>query len=167
MPQRLTDVDLASLVPETRTWNNGKQIDLAWWIRTLGSFEHMIAYGELFWPDFEEYDGCVFRAGITEKNYRGFMAQVGNNKGAVEAVLNHVHICDLVHKPGSPTDAQAIYLGRLLKEMWEAKLAREFPDRRFVVHFEEQGESSYDFELTFHQVWDETPASQPPGPYPT
>lgn len=151
MPRRLSDVELTDLVPETRTWNNGEPITLEGWINAVGSFEHMIAYGELFWPDFEEFDGCVFRAGVTEENYLAFMEHTGGDRRAVEAVLNHVHVTDLVYRPGGPSEAQAVYLGRLLKEMWEAKLGREFPGRRFVVCFQEQGETSYDFEITFHQ----------------
>jgi hypothetical protein len=35
--------------------------------------------------------------------------------------------------------------------MWEAKLAREFPGRKFVVHFEEAAEKPRDFVVTFYQ----------------
>src|SRR4051812_46438392 len=91
MPQRLSDVELADLVPEIRAWNNGESISLKGWIYAVGNFEHMIGYGELFWPDFEELDGCVLRAGITEDGYRSFMEHAGGDRRAVEAVINHVH----------------------------------------------------------------------------
>jgi hypothetical protein len=136
MPKRLSDVPLASLVPETETWQNGQPVGLEGWIYALGSFEQMIAYGELFWPDFVEHDGCILRTGFTVESYRGFMEQTGGDKRAVEAVINHVHISDLFAQPTGPSDEQAVYLGRLLREMWEAKLAREFPDRVFSVVFD-------------------------------
>ena len=117
MPQSLSDIPLADLVPETREWNEGRGIDLEAWIGCIGSFQHAIAYGELFWPDFAEYDGCVFFVGFSEESYRGFMQQTGGNRQAVEAVMNHLHILDLFCRPeAEPTREQVVYLGRLLKE---------------------------------------------------
>lgn len=153
MPQRLSDVPLADLVPETRKWNDGRGIDLKDWIGHLGSFEHAIAYGELFWPDFTEHDDCVFFAGFSEHSYREFMEQTAGNRQAVEAVMNHRHILDLFCRPElEPTQSQVVYLGRLLKEMWMAKLQRDFPSKRFVVSFpEEPSENLLDYEVTFIQ----------------
>jgi hypothetical protein len=153
MSQRLSDIPLADLIPETRAWNDGRGIDLGDWIGCVGSFEHAIAYGELFWPDFAEHDGCVLFAGLSEESYRGFMQQAGGNRQAVEAVMNHRHIVDLFARPElEPTRAQVVYLGRLLKEMWAAKLRRDFPGKRFVVSFpEEPSENLLDYEVTFFQ----------------
>ena len=155
MPQRLSDVPLADLIPETRAWNDGRGIDLDAWIGCVGSFEHAIAYGELFWPDFTEHDGCVFFAGFSEESYQGFMEQTSGNRQAVEAVMNHRHILDLFRRPElEPTRAQVVYLGRLLKEMWAAKLQRDFPGKRFVVSFSEEDlEDLLDYQVTFFQEW--------------
>jgi hypothetical protein len=119
----------------------------------VSSFEHAIAYGELFWPDFAEHDGCILFAGFSEKSYQGFMEQTGGNRQAVEAVMNHRHIIDRFCRPElEPTQAQVVYLGRLLKEMWAAKLQRDFPTKRFVVSFpEEKLEDLLDYEVTFFQ----------------
>src|SRR5688572_18990951 len=116
MPQRLSDVPLADLVPETHDWNGGKGIGLEDWIACVGGFERAIGYGELFWPDYAEHEGCVFFAGFNEDSYRGFMEQAGGNRQAVEAVMNHRHIVDLFcrSEPG-PFRAQVVYVGRLLK----------------------------------------------------
>jgi hypothetical protein len=111
MPQRLSDVPMADLVPETRDWNDGHGIDLEAWIGCIGSIEHAIAYGELFWPEFVELDGCVFFAGVTEKGYSEFMQQTGGDKRAVETVLNHRHILDLF-SGSRPSCKQVVYLGR-------------------------------------------------------
>jgi hypothetical protein len=153
MPQRLSNVPLRDLIPETQEWNDGRGIDLDDWIGCVGNYEHAIAYGELFWPDFAEHDGCVFFSGFSEENYRGFMQQTSGNRQAVEAVMNHRHILDLLSNPElKPTQAQVVYLGRLLKEMWTAKLQRDFPCRQFVVSFsEESSEDLMDYEVTFFQ----------------
>jgi hypothetical protein len=142
---------MAALVPETRDWNGGSGISVADWIGCVGSVEHAIGYGELFWPEFAELDGCVFFAGVTEDGYQGFMQQTGGDKRAVEAVLNHRHVLDLF--PGAASSReQVVYLGRLLQEMWAAKLARDFPTRRFVVSFPEDGCAGLlDYEVSFYQ----------------
>jgi hypothetical protein len=153
MPQRLSDVPLADLIPQTREWNDGRGIDLRSWIGCVGSFEHAIGYGELFWPDFAEHDGCVFFAGFSEESYRGFKQQTGGNRQAVEAVMNHRHILDLFSNPDlAPQREQVVYLGRLLKEMWAAKLQRDFPAKRFAVSFpEEPSEDLLVYVVTFFQ----------------
>ena len=70
---------------------------------------------------------------------------------AVEAVLNHRHVRDLFAGT-QPSREQVVYLGRLLREVWAAKLARDFPDRRFVVSFPEEGcEGLLDYEVSFYQ----------------
>lgn len=151
MPQRLSDVPMSDLVPETREWNGGSGISIDDWIGCVGSVEHAIGYGELFWPEFTELDGCVFFAGATEDNYQAFLKQTNGNKRAVETVLNHRHILDLF-AGAQPTREQVIYLGRLLREVWAAKLARDFPDRRFVVSFPEEAcEGLLDYEVSFFQ----------------
>jgi hypothetical protein len=72
--------------------------------------------------------------------------------------MNHAHVVDLIEgQDGGPSDEQLVYVGRLLREMWESKLAREFPDRKFFVHFEEEGDSVYDFVVDFHQEWHTDP----------
>jgi hypothetical protein len=154
MPQRISDVPLADLVPETRRWNGGKGIDLQSWIGCVGSFEHAIAYAELFWPEFTLFDDCVLLAEFNEDSYRGFLKQAGGNKRAVETVMNHLHILDLFCGPNlAPSREQVIYLGRLLKEMWGAKLQHDFPDRFFVVSFpEEPSDDLLSYEVTFFQT---------------
>jgi hypothetical protein len=152
VPERLSDVPMADLVPETQVWNGGNGIGLRSWIGCVGSIEHAIAYGELFWPEFTELDGCVFLSGVTEETYRGFAQAAGGDKRAVEAVINHRHICDLFTE-SEPTREQIVYLGRLLREMWAAKLARDFPGRRFEVSFTEgEDDDLLDYEVSFYQA---------------
>ena len=154
MPQRLSEVPLCELIPETQEWNGGRGIDLLAWFGCVGSIEHAIACGELFWPDFVEYDGCVLFAGFSEESYRGFMTQTGGDRRAVEAVMNHRHIIDFFSGSGKePARHQVAYLGRLLSEMWATKLHGEFPTKDFVVSYPEVlSEWLLDYEITFHQT---------------
>jgi hypothetical protein len=153
MPQRLSDVPLADLVPETRLWNDGRGIDLESWIGCDGDIEHAIGYGELFWPDFVEHNDCVLYAPFNKDSYLGFMQQTSGNRRAVESVMNHRHILDLFAiSDNEPSREQVVYLGRLLKEMWTAKLKHEFPEKHFVVSFpEDENTELWDYEITFYQ----------------
>jgi hypothetical protein len=153
MPERLSNVPLSQLVPETQDWNNGRGIDLLSWIGCVGSFEQAIAYGELFWPDFVEFENCVFFAGFSEESYQGFVAQANGDRQAVEAVMNHRHLIDFFSgMEREPSEHQLVYLGRLLREIWETKLHRDFPARQFVVSFPEENiEYLQDYEITFYQ----------------
>ena len=64
------------------------------WIGAIGNYEHLVAYAQILWPDFVEHDDCVFRAGVTDDIYKGFMAQTKGNKTSVEALINHRHVLD-------------------------------------------------------------------------
>jgi hypothetical protein len=109
MPQRLSDVHLSQLVPETQKWNHGRGIDLLAWICHMGNIEQAIAYGELFWPEFVEFDGCILFAGFREESYQGFMSHTGGDRRAVEAVMNHHHILDLFFgSQQEPTRSQVV-----------------------------------------------------------
>ena len=143
----------AELIPELKDWNRGNGIDVEAWLRCVGSFEHAIAYTHLFWPDFVEHDDCILASGFTEAGYQAFMQQTRGNRRAVESVINHRHIVDLFGDPKlQPTRDQLVYIGRALKDIWSAKLRRDFPTRDITVSFPE-GEYSEltDYEITFFQ----------------
>jgi len=150
-------MDFQVLIPELAKWNNGKGISVELWINGLGNFEHAIAYGRLFWPDFVEYDGCIFLSQYFDiENYNNWMKSTKGNKTAVEKVMNHRHIVD--YFPNSPkpqpTKEQMVYFGNYLKELWDCKLKRDFPERNIVVEFfegEDVVDDVYDFEILFYQ----------------
>jgi hypothetical protein len=142
-----------ALVPELSTWNDGAGIDIDSWLACIGTYEHAVAYGRLFWPEFTLHEDCVFFAGFSVDSFRGFMEQTAGNKKAVEAVMNHRHILDLFpNVTPEPSLALVVHLGRLLKEIWASKLRRDFPTRNVVVSFPEDGNADLvDFEITFFQ----------------
>jgi hypothetical protein len=103
----------------------------------------------------------VFFADFSAQSYRDFMGHCKGDRRSVETVMNHRHVFDYFsHAGGSATGDQIVYLGRVLKDIWQTKLARNFPGRRFVVSFPEGPfEGLTDYQVTF---WQESLAD-PPG----
>lgn len=145
-----------TLIPELPRWNNGDGIDVDAWIGCVGRHDHAIGYSRVFWPEFVLYEGHLLRAGFNLESFRGFAA-TGRGRQATEVVMNHLHIFDLfvgITSAGSkPTREQILYLGRILKEMWTARLRRDFPNLDLVVSFPEDHEPDLTrYEITVFQV---------------
>jgi len=138
------------LIPEIADWNDGRGISVESWVSCVGNFELAIGFLRLFWPTFEERDGCLLRAGYSEQCYQEFLKHTNGDRTAIEAVLNHVHITDLFCDPKlNPTEDQVVHIGRLLKKMWTAKLAHEFPSLNVSVDFREtEIECLVDYQVT-------------------
>jgi hypothetical protein len=149
-----SDIDIADLIPELRAWNNGRGIHVEAWVGCTGSFELAVGYSRLFWPDFVEYEGCIFFASFSRDSYLGFMKQCNGDRRRVEAVMNHKHVFDYFsHSGGAATKEQIIYLGRVLRDIWRMKLARDFPGRGFIVSFADGPcEELLDYEISFWQA---------------
>ena len=124
------------LIPELAQWNNGAGIDASSWISCIGRYDFLLGYISILWPAFVLYDDCVFPGLPDPKHYQGFMQSLGGDKREVEKVMNHQHISDMFTVSEFPlTEDAALVIGRVLKEMWSCKLARDFPDRAFSVEF--------------------------------
>ena len=143
--------DFKALIPKLEEWNNGKGIDVDSWLAFIGRYEEAIAYARLFWPEFIEHDGCVFRAlSFNEENYQSWLESTESNRVATQAVMNHIHIIDLFPNSSPPTILQLNHLGQILFEIWKCKLAREFPGLEIEVEYHEGSEEDpYAYELTF------------------
>lgn len=148
-----TDDDFDELIPEMQAWNNGAGVDPQGWLCGSGNYELAIGYSLLFWPRFVAIDNYVLRHGGTEESLGSWEQATGGDRRAIEAVINHVHLVDIHTGAPEPTEAQLRYLGRVLKQIHEAKLKADFPDRTFVVSFpDEPGLDLLDYELTFWQI---------------
>jgi hypothetical protein len=146
--------EFEELLPALREWNDGAGINIDDWITCVGSFDHAIGYARLFWPEFIEHDGCVFFAdasGFDEAVYLSWMAHTNGDRRAVQAVMNHRHLMRLFGDVSlRPTRAQLRYLGRKLKDIWSAKLMRDFPGYQVAVTFADESlEQLDDYEITF------------------
>jgi hypothetical protein len=143
--------DPSALIAGLADWNNGAGISAEAWVGCMGSFELAVGYSLVFWPRFVRVEGLVLREGYSPEALRSCQ-RAGAGPGAVEALMNHLHIADLHCNQAPPAEAQLRYLGRLLKEIYEAKLARDFPDLGFTVSFnDEPGLDPIDYQLTFHR----------------
>ncbi|TAJ65837.1 hypothetical protein [Brevundimonas sp.] len=143
-----TNVDL---IPDAKLWNEGRGVDPESWIKMSGSYDLAVGYTFIFWPEFVVIDGYVLRQGTTASNLREW-EKTGSNRKAIEAVLNHIHIAD-IHYGMTASEAQLRHLGRVLQTIYRMKLAADYPERSFEVHFnDEEGLDPIDYELTFFQA---------------
>ena len=110
-------------------------------------------YRKIFWPDFVEHDGCVFLV-LDKALYLQWLRQMNGNKQRVEAIMNHRHIVDLLPSAvDKPARSLVVAFGRLLCDVWKAKLQRDFPTKRFCVSFPlEECEDLTEYEVTFYQT---------------
>jgi hypothetical protein len=146
--------DFTQLIPELPDWNNGRGIDVETWIGCSGKYQLAVGYSTLFWPRFVVFEGYVLREGFSVESLRGFERQCADSRWSVESVMNHLHIASIhYHDLSAFTTGHALYLGRVLREIYEAKLTWQFPDRQFNVVFDESPkEDLMAYEITFYQV---------------
>jgi hypothetical protein len=140
---------------ELGRWNNGAGIDLESWASCTGNFALAVGYLTVFWPEFIEHEGYILRNGFSEQSLRGFETQPGATRKSVEWVMNHLHIADIHRGDGDQlSEDKVVILGRALKEIYQAKLAQQFPHSACVVELyepEADGEM-LDYQLSFWQA---------------
>ena len=145
--------DWDALIPELKQWNNGAGIDADGWRSCFGNFQLACAYSLLFWPRFTELDDMVFRGEMTRERLESWKPNCSSEPATIEATANHIHIAD-VQYVGCPdlSVERVIYLGNLLREIYQVKLAAEFPTRKFVVDFYEPPDRKLsEYQVTFYQ----------------
>src|SRR5262245_51847746 len=104
-----------SMKAELGEWNNGDGIDLESWVGCEGRFALAVGYTTIFWPEFEEREGYILRAGLSEDAIRGFESGPDSSRQAVEATLNHLHLASIQHGGCSDcTPDKLVMLGRVL-----------------------------------------------------
>ena len=108
-------------------------------VHAFGSPLEAMAYSKLFWPDFVELDGMVFRKDVVEdesdrERVRKAVCTPGWNLAKVEAGFNIVEVPHLFGKRGGEgSDDLDCDLARVIGEMWYARLQQVFPNRKFTV----------------------------------
>lgn len=136
----------------------GEEVDLEIWVGLAGRFSLAVGYAAMLWPQFSLVDGYLVREGTTREDITRFGSGSGSTTRSVEAVLNHMHIEHLQYVGCEDcTPDKLRVLGRVLKEMYEAKLAWQFPDRRCIVelHFPDEEHDLSGYQLTFWQAKDD------------
>lgn len=125
-----------SMKAELAAWNNGGGIDLESWVGCEGRFALAVGYAEIFWPEFVEFDGYILRKDFSENSLRGFESQQDSTRKSVEWLMNHVHL-DSIQYLGCEdiSKDKLVALGTVLKEIHEAKLKWQYPDKPCIVEF--------------------------------
>jgi hypothetical protein len=144
----------ADMLSELAAWNDGKGIDLESWVGCSGNFRLAVGYSAIFWPRFVLFEDLILPEGFSVESLRGFQSNPKHDEKSVEAVMNHLHVGDIQHAGCDDiTEQRIVYLGKVLKEIYSAKLAWQFPDRPCEVSFYEPVDRTdlVGFEITFWQ----------------
>jgi hypothetical protein len=148
-----------SMRDELQSWNSGSGIDLETWIECSGSFTLAVGYAAIFCPEFVEFEDYILRCrDITPhviQAIRGFESRNGTTPRSVEWVLNHLHIADIHHNGCSDLSAdKLIFIGNMLKKIYEARLAFLFPQKPCIVEFYTPDDQNNldDYQLSFWQT---------------
>lgn len=125
-----------SMEAELAAWNNGKGIDLESWVGCSGNFRLAVGYTAIFWPGFVEFEGYILREGFSIESLRGFESQDGATPKNTEWLMNHLHLDSIQYASCDDLSRDKILLlGNALKDIYQAKLSWQFPERPCTVEF--------------------------------
>ncbi len=109
---------------------------------------HAITLSEVFWPEFVYHDERIYLdAAPDSDDYLELLLACEYDKTTVQALCNHRHLleyCLTVDSKNTPTREQLITFGQRLQAMWQAKLAKDFPNLNVIVAFDAQDEDPLD-----------------------
>lgn len=149
-----------SMRDELSAWNGGDGIDLESWIGCVGSFKLAVGYTTLFNPNFVEFENYILRADTIDDELIDYVRSWENSEDqkrsakSIEWVINHFHIADIHHRHCEDISIDKIVLlGNTLKELYEAKLAYQFPNKECTVEFyiPENKDDLTDYQISFWQ----------------
>lgn len=143
-----------SMQSELAEWNGGNGIDLVSWISCSGSYRLAVGYAEYFWPEFKVLGDYIVRAGTTSEAIELWEASGCDDRRAIEATLNHMHLIDInYHDYENLSEDLLMRLGTVLTEIYEAKLRWQFPERPCTVSLSiPENRQQFDgYEITFWQ----------------
>jgi hypothetical protein len=147
--------DFNKLIPELKQWDDGKGIDAKSWIGCVGNFQKMIGYSTVFWPTFTEVDGFVVEKNVTHDHVLQWLDACKGDRHRAQKVINHIDLWTLHHHGCEDVSPERLaYLGPVLREIYEQKLKRDFPERTFVVEYIEPDDTE-DIDgycVTFYEV---------------
>lgn len=113
---------------------NGDDFSLWDYLSRASRAEVAIAFTKLFWPDFIEHEGGVFLSeAFNVELYQQWKAHLGNDLVAIERVINHQHLDDILSGADKVGIKNLFYLGEVLVQMWESRLKSLYPDKDFEV----------------------------------
>ena len=117
-----------------------------------------LMYLRFFWPEFIEKDGMIFLK-ETFENQEGWARfdeaknYFAGNYMEIEKSFNYFEIpVQLVDKKNEIDDKEYEYIAERMKQMWDAKLKFDFPNRQFVVRVANPDVTGGEIGLIFYQV---------------
>lgn len=150
-----------SMAEELGAWNGGAGIDLESWVGCEGRFALAVGYAASFWPQIHLVEGYLVMDNFgppEPEHILKWEEGPGATRDSVEALCSHLHIVDL-HSLGCPdaTPDKLVALGEVIREMWAAKLAWQFPDRPCRVEFyrPEDPDDLEGYQVSFWQIANE------------
>jgi len=146
-----TKIDIRSL-PHLAPWADADpQFTPLTWLYAEANVEMAVAFTALFWPDLVEHNGGVFlRAFFDPEVFAQWQEKLGDDIAAIERVMNHRHVGDLLPGAEHVGSGNLRHLGRVLAATWQARLAEMFPHRQLEVRCNEAPEDE-DVVITFFQ----------------
>lgn len=145
---------------ELGKWNDGSGAELEVLARYEGSYRLSVSYSALLWPKFTLIGPYILREGATADGITLWEDSIPDDPRGLEAVMNHIHLTDyfLHHDEGLSREVMD-FLTRQLREIHEAKLMWQFPDRpcRVICTTPEDTEELDNYQITFWQrKWEAT-----------
>ncbi|WP_171231094.1 hypothetical protein [Ruegeria sp. HKCCA6707] len=143
---------------ELGAWNDGAGVSLESWVGYEGNYKLAVGYAALLWPRFEAVGQYILVEWVHKQSITEFENQPNSTPKSVECVLNHLHLADFHnHDRDDISHDKLLFLGNIVKEMWDAKLRAQFPDRPCTVQFfvPEDPEELSEYQISFWQTaWD-------------
>ena len=130
-----------------REWERANPQGFSKWayLRNEVSAENAVLLMTFLWPCFVEHDGMVLLGeNFRVSRYEAWRRNPASKPPEFGALVNHVHLEDFFSDEQTPPYELLVYLGQSVRDMWESRLARDFPDRAFEVRFDfSQAEGEY------------------------
>jgi hypothetical protein len=144
-------IDMSTL-PSLAEWAEGNEaFTPLTWLYAESNLETAVAFTALFWPDLVEHDGAVFlRAFFDAQAYDGWWSRLGSDTSAIERVMNHRHVGNLLPGADRVGFSNLQHLGQVLASTWRARLASAYPERHFEVTCTDDAENE-EVVVTFWQ----------------
>jgi hypothetical protein len=143
--------EIFELIPELKCWNHGKGIAPENWIFIEGRADHALAFSSLLWPDFVQFESYVLRGPIDLDRLKGW-EHGGASRRQIETAMNMFALEGIFQQDQADKelkDRQIERLADIMIDMFDAKLRRKFPARRFSAFLINDED---DFGVSFCQV---------------
>ncbi len=144
--------DLMSALRELHADADSTGFDEGDALHAWGDPVHCLMYAQLLWPEFVVVDGHVFlRFFAPEPPAPGSVPARGTEEPGALAGYNWIEVGYLfASRAGS--DEMGRVLANVLREIWSAKLLRDFPDREFSVRVLEPEQTGSVVGVGFEEV---------------